>query len=135
MQLDGYIVQLIQLNGKWCWKKTQNGTNLDLEDDDITDELLPKPRLKKHFQGWGGKHDWYHDRNVCHLKFRTMAAEIGKEDDDDDDAYMMIMMLMMMMMRLYLPGKVEALPTEIGEPGLGEGGRWDHWTRPDNFKI
>ena len=64
-----------------------------------------------------------------------MATEIGKEDDDDDDAYMMIMMLMMMMMRLYLPGKVEALPTEIGEPGLGEGGRWDHWTRPDNLKI
>ena len=32
-------------------KKTQNGTNLDLEDDDITDELLPKPRLKKHFKG------------------------------------------------------------------------------------
>ena len=35
-----------------------------------------------------------------------------------------------MMVRLYLPGKVEALPTEIGEPGLGEGGRCDHWTRP-----
>ena len=29
-----------------------------------------------------------------------------------------------------LPGNVDALPTEIGEPGLGDGGRWDHCTRP-----
>ena len=29
-----------------------------------------------------------------------------------------------------LPGNVDALPTEIIEPGLGDGGRWAHCTRP-----
>ena len=34
-----------------------------------------------------------------------------------------------------LPGNVDALPTEIGEPGLGDGGRWDHCTRPARWLL
>ena len=47
MQLDALC------NFKWqlMLEQTEKGTNLDLEDDDITDELLPKPRLKKNFKG------------------------------------------------------------------------------------
>ena len=45
-----------------------------------------------------------------------VQSDNGDNDDVDDN--------------VDLPGNVDALPTEIGEPGLGDGGRWDHCTRP-----